>query len=171
MLVGSKTAEDHLEWCGLVESKVRHLISSLEKNEHIALAHVNPKRFECSIQQTKTAEFCSMWFVGMEFVKMDKLNVDLTESIQTFTDLVHSHGVCLHKGGMEIAVRHLKRKNLGSYLGKSITKPGNSVAKATTKSTSTVTAKSDNQKRMPTEAAAQPQRCESAPSTKRQRTN
>ncbi|KAJ1519933.1 hypothetical protein ONE63_004168 [Megalurothrips usitatus] len=45
LLAFAATPEDQLEWCGLVESKVRHLIVSLERNEHIVLAHVNPECF------------------------------------------------------------------------------------------------------------------------------
>lgn len=46
LLVYSQTPDDHLEWCGLVESKIRLLIGNLERNQHIALAHVNPRCFE-----------------------------------------------------------------------------------------------------------------------------
>ncbi|XP_013119351.2 poly(A) polymerase type 3 [Stomoxys calcitrans] len=46
LLVNSQTADDHLEWCGLVESKIRLLIGNLERNQHISLAHVNPKCFD-----------------------------------------------------------------------------------------------------------------------------
>lgn len=45
MLASAATPEDQLEWCGLVESKVRHLIGNLERNQHIVLAHVNPECF------------------------------------------------------------------------------------------------------------------------------
>lgn len=48
LLVNSQTADDHLEWCGLVESKIRYLIGNLERNEFITLAHINPKCFEYS---------------------------------------------------------------------------------------------------------------------------
>ena len=45
LLASAATPEDQLEWCGLVESKVRHLIGNLERNQHIVLAHVNPECF------------------------------------------------------------------------------------------------------------------------------
>lgn len=32
LLARSLTAEDQLEWCGLVESKIRHLIGKISKN-------------------------------------------------------------------------------------------------------------------------------------------
>ena len=115
--MSSQTAEDHLEWCGLVESKVRYLINNLERNQHISLAHVNPKCFDHKTAQPSkpdesveksdangTAEngvakhgvnapHCSMWFIGLEFERAENLNVDLTESIQQFTYSVHKHAV------------------------------------------------------------------------------
>lgn len=33
------------EWIGLVESKIRHLVTNLEKHQCISLAHVNPKSY------------------------------------------------------------------------------------------------------------------------------
>uniref|UniRef100_A0A1B0FPN0 Poly(A) polymerase n=1 Tax=Glossina morsitans morsitans TaxID=37546 RepID=A0A1B0FPN0_GLOMM len=175
LLVNSQTADDHLEWCGLVESKVRLLIGNLERNQHISLAHVNPKCFEykkgsnnnnnnsssstitvntigtnnnssnnnssnnnnnnnnssnCSTndeekisapaQQSSVScsPFCSMWFIGLEFERTENLNVDLTESIQNFTEHVIQHGVNIKmlKEGMSIEARHVKRKQLSQYL-------------------------------------------------------
>lgn len=140
LLVSSSTADDHLEWCGLIESKIRILIGNLERNQHINLAHVNPKCFEKpsggavkkdkeksaapvapivesdkekeqekekseksesektpsetpSENEESAPEFCSMWFIGLEFERSANLNVDLTVSIQSFTDSVHKHAV------------------------------------------------------------------------------
>jgi poly(A) polymerase len=143
LLVSSSNADDHLEWCGLIESKIRILIGNLERNQHINLAHVNPKCFEKSLGTAKkdkdkaataapaapvdsdkekekekekaeksesekapsetpseneetpepTPGFCSMWFIGLEFERSANLNVDLTVSIQSFTDSVHKHAV------------------------------------------------------------------------------
>lgn len=170
--MGSKTAEDQLEWCGLVESKVRHLVGNLEHNEYINLAHVNPKRFECSRQHIKTAEVCSMWFVGMEFKQMKNLNIDLTENIQNFTNLVYKHSFALRKTGMQIEVRHLRRNELSTYLEKNILNPIINVTKPITKTTSSIiAAKSGNKKRMSTETTAQLQRSESDQMMKRQKIN
>lgn len=94
----SQVAEEHLEWCGLVESRVRYLITNLERNQHISLAHVNPKCFEgksatvMNNDDTPAAR-CSMWFIGLEFQRTENLNVDLTDSIQQFTNSVHKHAV------------------------------------------------------------------------------
>lgn len=137
LLVSSSNADDHLEWCGLIESKIRILIGNLERNQHINLAHVNPKCFEKPMgsarkekekavpmevdkdkekgeksesektpsetpseneeSQEPAPEFCSMWFIGLEFERSANLNVDLTVSIQSFTDSVHKHAVSCSK--------------------------------------------------------------------------
>lgn len=55
LLVNSQTADEHLEWCGLVESKIRYLIGNLERNEFISLAHINPKCFEYSLPPPEPA--------------------------------------------------------------------------------------------------------------------
>lgn len=142
LLVSSANADDHLEWCGLIESKIRILIGNLERNQHINLAHVNPKCFDkstggCKKEKEKPqttpavaaaaaattapittlteqksdsekietpseseessceSEYCSMWFIGLEFERSANLNVDLTVSIQSFTDSVHKHAVSI----------------------------------------------------------------------------
>lgn len=38
-------ASSQPEWIGLVESKIRHLVTNLEKHQCIVLAHVNPKSY------------------------------------------------------------------------------------------------------------------------------
>ena len=38
--------EDHLIFSGLVESKIRHLVASLERNPCVALCHVNPRQYK-----------------------------------------------------------------------------------------------------------------------------
>lgn len=137
LLVMSDLADDHVEWCGLVESKIRFLILNLERNPHINLAHVNPKCFEKhqllnssdavdpNDKDKKESKFCSLWFIGLDFIQLDNLkNIDLTENIQTFTDSVHKHAVHskVLKDGMKIEARHVRRKQLGGYLNSSILK-------------------------------------------------
>lgn len=127
----SDNTDDHLEWCGLVESKIRYLIQNLERNLHINLAHVNPKCFEQQEQNQKDdggeggkTTLCSLWFIGLEFERSENLNVDLTESIQNFTDAVHKHAVHIKvlKDGMKIEARHVRRKQLNQYLDPNLLK-------------------------------------------------
>lgn len=196
-MVNSQSAADHLEWCGFVESKVRYLVSNLERNHYISLAHVNPKCFERSKQQTNTkdenitaaaatttttttaapAAFCSMWFIGLEFRKTENLNVDLTENIQNFTNLVHKHSTSsgIQKNGMEFEVRHVRRKQLSTYLDKEIL----NVERKKRDSIATEAAAANLRKRSFVEAMAsttnatepQPLQNESDPITKRQNTH
>ncbi|KAG5326894.1 PAPOA polymerase, partial [Acromyrmex heyeri] len=93
LLAKSLSAEDQLEWCGLVESKIRHLIGMLERNPHITLAHVNPEAFPPL--NPESGKHCSMWFIGLAFSKCEKseksekgenINVDLTYDIKSFVD-------------------------------------------------------------------------------------
>ncbi|XP_055540884.1 poly(A) polymerase type 3 [Wyeomyia smithii] len=134
LLVTSNNADDHLEWCGLVESKIRYLILNLERNLHINLAHVNPKCFEQhehtpkepkeTDEEVKPVQLCALWFIGLEFERSENLNVDLTESIQSFTDAVHKHAVHIKllKDGMKIEARHVRRKQLSQYLDPNLLK-------------------------------------------------
>ena len=122
VLVSSRKPEHQLGWCGLVESKLRFLVGNLERNEYIDLAHVNPKRFERNSKQN--GEFCSMWFIGIDFKELKPLNIDLTKDIQDFTNLVHKHAniIRLHKEGMEIKVQYLRRNQLNTHLDKDFLK-------------------------------------------------
>ena len=87
---------------------MRILIGHLDKNQHIELAHVNPKCFDLvnnsqnsisngdeQTQLITNSPHCSMWFIGLEFERTKNLNVDLTESIQYFNQQVHKQAVSL----------------------------------------------------------------------------
>lgn len=89
ILTTSATVEDHLEWTGLVQSKIRHLISNLERNQHITLAHVNPDNYQrpVAVGEDDKNTPCTMWFIGLEFAKTENINVDLTYDIRNFQDL------------------------------------------------------------------------------------
>ncbi|XP_053696849.1 poly(A) polymerase type 3-like [Sabethes cyaneus] len=116
LLASSDNAADHLEWCGLVESKVRLLVQSMERNPHIKLAHVNPKCFKHHGDTSKDGELCSLWFIGLAFDRTKNLNVDLTESIIKFTHTIHSQAGHLGKDGTNIEARHIRRNQLSLYL-------------------------------------------------------
>ncbi|KAJ3662237.1 hypothetical protein Zmor_006593 [Zophobas morio] len=124
LLVSAETAEDHLEWCGLVESKFRLLIGTLERNQYITLAHINPESFSQLESQREPNTQCSMWFIGLEFAKTENLNVNLTYDIQSFTETVQNHALNINmlKEGMKLEARHVKRKQLYQYLSPSLIK-------------------------------------------------
>ncbi len=49
LIASTPNEEQYMDWVRLVESKIRHLVLGLEKNQHINLVHINPQGF----QQTK----------------------------------------------------------------------------------------------------------------------
>uniref|UniRef100_T1JA32 polynucleotide adenylyltransferase n=1 Tax=Strigamia maritima TaxID=126957 RepID=T1JA32_STRMM len=116
LIAGANSKEDHLEWYGLVESKIRLLVTSLERNPHIKVAHVNPECYS-GLEFNPDAPN-SLWFIGLLFDKVENLNVDLTFDIQSFTDNVHRQAVSIkrYKDGMRIEAKHVKRKQLSNYL-------------------------------------------------------
>ncbi|XP_019871884.1 poly(A) polymerase type 3 isoform X2 [Aethina tumida] len=124
LLVSAETPEDHLEWCGLVESKVRLLVGTLERNQYITLAHINPECFDQLESQKEPGVITSMWFIGLEFAKVENLNINLTNDIQLFTKMVNKHalGISMYKETMKLEARHVKRKQLIQYLPPSLIK-------------------------------------------------
>ncbi|KFM56834.1 Poly(A) polymerase gamma, partial [Stegodyphus mimosarum] len=114
------TKKEHLEWYGLVESKIRILISHLERHPNINLAHVNPEAF--TPLEVEPDTYQSMWFMGLQFSKTGNVNVDLTYDIQTFTDSItrQASNINVYKKGMKIETKHVRRKELSKYLPASI---------------------------------------------------
>ncbi|KAM0735135.1 Poly(A) polymerase gamma [Formica fusca] len=122
LLARSSSAEDQLEWCGLVESKIRHLIGTLERNPHITLAHVNPEAFPPL--DPEPGKHCSMWFIGLSFAKSESLNIDLTYDIKSFVETIERQAeqINMLKEGMWIEAKHVKRKDLHTYVSSSLVK-------------------------------------------------
>lgn len=121
LTASASTEENHLEWIGLVESKIRVLVGNLERNEYITLAHVNPQSFPGSKENRNENDFVSMWFIGISFKKLDNsdcVNIDLTYDIQSFTDTVYrqASNINMLKDGMTIEATHVKKKQLHHYL-------------------------------------------------------
>ncbi|KAJ7341300.1 hypothetical protein JRQ81_005236, partial [Phrynocephalus forsythii] len=121
LTASSCTEEHHLEWAGLVESKIRVLVGNLERNEFITIAHVNPQSFPGTGAQCKESDYVSVWFLGISFKKMENaegVNIDLTYDIQSFTDAVYrqANNINMLKEGMKIEATHVKKKQLHNYL-------------------------------------------------------
>uniref|UniRef100_A0A8C5DVM6 polynucleotide adenylyltransferase n=1 Tax=Gouania willdenowi TaxID=441366 RepID=A0A8C5DVM6_GOUWI len=121
LTASASTEENHLEWIGLVESKIRVLVGNLERNEYITLAHVNPQSFPGSKENRNENDFVSMWFIGISFKKVENaesVNIDLTYDIQSFTDTVYrqASNINMIKDGMKIEATHVKKKQLHQYL-------------------------------------------------------
>ncbi|CAH1642433.1 unnamed protein product [Spodoptera littoralis] len=125
VLASSASEDDQLKWCGLVESRIRHLVESLQKDEPVALARVHPKCYDCAPVSATTgqapANCCSMWFIGLEFEKTS-VYLDMTCHIQTFTENVNNVGrkTNMLQDGMAIQVRYVRREELNLYLPDSL---------------------------------------------------
>ncbi|XP_064173229.1 poly(A) polymerase gamma isoform X2 [Anguilla rostrata] len=121
LTASASTEENHLEWIGLVESKIRVLVGNLERNEYITLAHVNPQSFPGSKENSSENEYISRWFIGIIFKKVENaesVNIDLTYDIQAFTDTVYrqANNINMLKDGMKIEATHVKKRQLHQYL-------------------------------------------------------
>nr|XP_017507618.1 LOW QUALITY PROTEIN: poly(A) polymerase beta [Manis javanica] len=121
LLASAPTEKQHLEWVGLVESKIRFLVGSLEKNEFITLAHVNPQSFPAPIENLDKEEFHTMWVIGLVLQKpedLDVLSIDLTCDIQSFTDIIYRQAINnkMFEMDMKIAAMHIRRKELHQLL-------------------------------------------------------
>ncbi|XP_013199282.1 poly(A) polymerase type 3 isoform X2 [Amyelois transitella] len=119
LLASSANPDDQLQWCGLIESKIRHLINTLERNQHITIAHVNPECYNSVPLNTNNGQPLAMPpgapmpvpadpapvveknengevmpnHCSMWFIGLvfekTNLNVDLTYDILSFTKAVH----------------------------------------------------------------------------------
>ncbi|KAJ8678749.1 hypothetical protein QAD02_014536 [Eretmocerus hayati] len=116
LLASSSSAEDQLEWCGLVESKIRHLIGTLERNQSITLAHINPESFPPL--EPEPDRHINMWFIGLNFKIEKNLNVDLTYDIRTFVETIERQAeqINVFKPGMAIEAKAVRRKDLAAYV-------------------------------------------------------
>ncbi|XP_067025706.1 poly(A) polymerase beta-like [Acropora muricata] len=144
----SNCEEDHHEWIGLVESKIRILISNLENAPFVSLAHVKAQSFP-PLEPDKSSQI-TRWFIGLQFEKTENVKLDLTQVIQMFTNTVHNQAVTakMFKEGMRIEAKHVKKKQLSEYLPSSLLKQkkkSSTVASEGKKETTTkVTIKSEN---------------------------
>ncbi|XP_041668168.1 poly(A) polymerase type 3-like [Cheilinus undulatus] len=59
----SPTEEKHPEWVGLLESKIRHLVKTLERIEYISRAHVNTESL--TAPPTRDGKITTSWLIGL----------------------------------------------------------------------------------------------------------
>ncbi|XP_065184641.1 poly(A) polymerase type 3-like [Sycon ciliatum] len=118
----AQTKSDEQAWLGLVESKLRKLIQSLERNGYITRAHVNPNAH--GPLPTEEQQFALRWFIGLQFQSMEGVSVDLTYDIQSFVNTVHRQAVSnkIFREGMAIDAKYFRRKDLTQFLPASLIK-------------------------------------------------
>ena len=159
--VSSKSEDDQLEWYGLVESKIRHLILSLER-ECIELAHIWPKPYPSQVEGQE--KLCCYWFVGLVIKTpaggesgQPQQNLDLTTPIKNFTELVLRAAYISKtwKEGMKVEAFYKKRKQLAQYLPPEERSKLKTERKASTSSLMN-TASSSPRSRLPNDVASSP---------------
>ncbi|AWO95712.1 putative poly(A) polymerase type 3-like [Scophthalmus maximus] len=112
----SATEEQHVDWSGLVESKVRLLVGTLERNAHIAIAHVNIQPFSGPEKTGDREGMSTKWLIGL-FLKRDRSKnqrIDLATSLLSWSDTVYSLAEKgqLYKEGMSLSATCVTRDSL-----------------------------------------------------------
>ncbi|KAM7368172.1 hypothetical protein PAMP_014418 [Pampus punctatissimus] len=113
--VSAATDKQHLEWVGLVESKIRLLVGILERNEHISLVHVNVQPFPGSRMANNKERMSTIWLIGVLFKEdHENLKISLMSDLLSFSDTVYSQAEhCkIYEEGMTISTTYVKRENL-----------------------------------------------------------
>lgn len=125
LLCIAPTENDQLVWSGLVESKIRHLVGSLERNRCVNLCHVDPKHYTpirpLPVEIDLEGSFCQLWFIGMDLNKELKKNIDLTDELQQFSDQVLGAARLqdLYVEGMQVVPSYARHSDLHHWLPKS----------------------------------------------------
>ncbi|ESO08976.1 hypothetical protein HELRODRAFT_109966 [Helobdella robusta] len=109
----SSTAASHLEWYGLIESKLRLMVQKLEANPVIKLAHINTKAYPP--RSDSTEQHCTQWFIGLTFSQAS-VKIDLTYETLYFHDQIRLAVGPKLKEGMNMDVKYLRKKELINYL-------------------------------------------------------
>ncbi|KAE8296560.1 Poly(A) polymerase alpha [Larimichthys crocea] len=108
----SATEKQHLEWVGLVESKLRHLVVTLENNITISLAHVNSQSTTGPTNENDKG-LSTTWQIGILINKETSKNgIDLTSDLLSFSDMIyslaeHSH---IYEEGMTLSASYQRKE-------------------------------------------------------------
>lgn len=130
VLIASTPVKDqYMDWVRLVESKIRHLVLSLEKNQHISMAHVNPNGYEQTKEEKQPSEqpdepekdvtiYSTLWFIGLEFqiTNNELVDLNLTDTIQSFTDLIYKQAQKTLITQPQFDAKYVRRPRLKDYL-------------------------------------------------------
>ncbi|TKS73130.1 Poly(A) polymerase alpha-B [Collichthys lucidus] len=107
----SATEEQHLKWVGLVESKLRHLVGTLEKNVTISLAHVNSQSTTGPTNENDKG-LSTTWQIGFLINTEMSKDIDLTYDLLSFSDMIYrlaerSH---IYEEGMTLSASYQRKE-------------------------------------------------------------
>ncbi|CAJ0588911.1 unnamed protein product [Cylicocyclus nassatus] len=122
----ARNEEDHLIFCGFVESKIRHLIGALERNQGISLAHINPRQYKplpSAIPKFGPGfenPVCTLWFIGLEFDRAMAKAFDLTVEISQFHHIIVTTGIKMRQYNefMKVDLQYVRRAEVGRWIAK-----------------------------------------------------
>ncbi|KAF1749861.1 hypothetical protein GCK72_016406 [Caenorhabditis remanei] len=87
LLMAAPNEEEELNYGGFLESRIRLLVQSLERNQDIVIAHNDPNKHKPSpnakFDVSPENKRITLWFIGLEFVEHTK-SLDLTSEIHRF---------------------------------------------------------------------------------------
>ncbi|CAD6199563.1 unnamed protein product [Caenorhabditis auriculariae] len=145
LLCAAPTEEEHLIYSGFVESKIRHLVGSFERNQCINIAHINPRQYK----PIPTAQFdlgyespvCTLWFLGLEFDKASVKNLDLTTEIANFQKTLANHSATMknYTENMKVELTYVRRTELYHWLPKAELRRGRTAVRRSQVTSSTST--------------------------------
>ncbi|XP_040895412.1 poly(A) polymerase type 3-like [Toxotes jaculatrix] len=111
----STTDKQHIGWTSLVESKIRLLVGTLERNVNISLAHINPQLFP-GPRKNNIEGVSTSWLIGLVLNTDGSRNqkIDLTSDLLSFTDAIYTQAKTseLYEEGMTVSAIYMQRENL-----------------------------------------------------------
>ncbi|ULT89618.1 hypothetical protein L3Y34_008205 [Caenorhabditis briggsae] len=131
LIMATSTEEEELNYGGFLESRIRLLVQSLERNQDILIAHNDTNKhrpspnakFDVRPENTRI----TIWFIGLEFAE-HATNLDLTSEIQRFRTNVELQASGVKGIGpnsqVEIDMFYMKRTRLFSIIGAAALKKG-----------------------------------------------
>uniref|UniRef100_A0A5K3FGS5 polynucleotide adenylyltransferase n=2 Tax=Mesocestoides corti TaxID=53468 RepID=A0A5K3FGS5_MESCO len=141
VIVSGEEKRCFMERCGLVESRLRVLVSNAESNRYVKIAHVNCRAYGKGPQDGDAA-FVKKWFIGMEFDRNPtssttltnhtataavattaadssapppKLNIDLSDVISSF-EIAIERGMSAEDTRTSVTVKYAKRSHLSQFI-------------------------------------------------------
>ncbi|KAF6776119.1 hypothetical protein AHF37_04535 [Paragonimus kellicotti] len=128
VIVTGSVQRSFVELCGLVESRLRVLISNFEMNRYVKIAHVNCGAYGKGACDGD-AELVRKWFIGMEFdrnpnslsnlttanAEKPTLNVDLSEQINSFEKSIE-RGLSNDDPTNSVTVKYAKKSQLSQFV-------------------------------------------------------
>ena len=130
--IASECEEDHLQWCGWIESKIRQLIIKLGNTGGVR-SHPHPRNYSEKAQRmgedgSTATQLVDHFYVGLEF-EMErregvKISVDLSGAVSHFLSIVHNpQYFTRYKDSMKIELKHIRAAALPDFVFKDGKKP------------------------------------------------